>query len=123
MEANNSSIKSYILSTFKSESQETLNQNNYVLFLKISTDLDKKFIQLLTHLTTIVKEMISEMSRLCMSSYPPPTAPSTHLSPHIHTHTLQIIPQLNTRVGITGLKSSSLHNSFFHNSWHNLHLA
>ena len=45
LEANNTTIKSGILSTFKIELQQTLNQNNNTLLLKISTDLDQKYIQ------------------------------------------------------------------------------
>ena len=45
LKSNNTTIKSGILSTFKTELQQSLNQNNKTLSLKISTDLDQKYIQ------------------------------------------------------------------------------
>ena len=43
MEANNSFLKSDILTSFKSELNDTLTNNNNALSLEKSTELDNKF--------------------------------------------------------------------------------
>ena len=83
MEANNSFLKSDILTIFKSKLNETLTNNNNILSLKISTEIDKQCLQFQTHLMTAVKELVSEMSQLRTSSPPLPVVhpPSIFLSP------------------------------------------
>ena len=45
IETNNSTVKSEILNSFKTEWNETLQNNKTVLSLQLSTDLDNKFMQ------------------------------------------------------------------------------
>ena len=47
METNNLSLKSEILNKFRKELNDTLARNNNALSLKISNDLEQKFIKLL----------------------------------------------------------------------------
>ena len=58
MEINNSILKSEIISSFKVELNDTLTSNNNALSLKMSNDLDNKFIQFQSYLVNSVKELV-----------------------------------------------------------------
>ena len=64
MEINNSTLKSEIISSFKAELNDILTSNNNALSLKISSDLDNKFIHFKSYLVNSVKELVIEMSLL-----------------------------------------------------------
>ena len=76
METNNSTLKSEILSNFKSEFNDTLQRNNNALSTKLSNDIDQKFMQFQSYLMKSVKELVTEMSLLHTSSNPPTNASS-----------------------------------------------
>ena len=59
MEKNNSTLKSEILSNFKSELNDTLQRNNNALFTKLSNNLDQKFMQFQSYLMKSVKELVT----------------------------------------------------------------
>ena len=71
MESNNSTLKSEMLSNFKSELNDTLQRNNNTLSTKLSNDLDQKFMQFQSYLMKSVKELVTEMSLLHTSSKSP----------------------------------------------------
>ena len=82
IELNNSTLKSEILSSFKTESNDTLTSNNNALSLKISNDLDNKFMQFQSYLMNSVKKLVTKMSLLRTLSTPPTNVSSpTMLSP------------------------------------------
>ena len=69
IENNNSTLKSEILYSFKTELNETLKNNDTSLSLKISTDIDNKLMKLQSYLMTLVKELVTEMNPLRVYSY------------------------------------------------------
>ena len=81
MKINNSTLISEILSRFKAELNDTLTSNNNTLSLKISNDLDNKFMQFQSYLMNPVKGLVTEMSLLRTSSTPPTNALSPDMLP------------------------------------------
>ena len=59
IETNSSTLKSEILSNFKSELNNTLQRNINTLSIKLSHDLDQKFMQFQSYLMNSVKELVT----------------------------------------------------------------
>ena len=92
MEINNSTLKSEILSGFKAELNDTLTSNNNALSLKISNDLDNKFMQFQSYLMNSVKELVTEMSLLRTLSTPLTNVTSPAILPPTSSPPIQVFP-------------------------------
>ena len=92
METNNSTLKSEILNNFKAELNDTLQRNNNALSLKLSNDLDQKFMQFQSYLMNSVKELVTEMSLLRTSSNPPTNVTSPATLPPTSSPPMQVFP-------------------------------
>ena len=108
MGINNSTLKSEILSSFKAELNNTLTSNNYALSLKISNDVDNKFMQFQSYLMNLVKELVTEMNLLRTSSIPSTNVPSPTMLPPSSSPPMQVFPS-SQHPG--GYENFLLHNS------------